>query len=209
MTATEPIQAGPYPEPSDAPDGPNQMAGIVTWAAGRTNTRFANVTARDAAITGPVEGMEAFTGSGSTAQKWLYLNAAWRDITPGSWTAYTPTLTGVTLGNGAITGRYLATPQMLTVRARLAVGSSTVISGGIAVGLPLAVSTALNFPWGTTEVVDASAPSRRYLGACLLVSSTSMIGLIDTGTGAAQVSGAAPITVASGDALSLEASFEV
>jgi len=81
MPATEPIQAGPYPVPSDAPDGPNQMSAIVAWTAGRLNMRFASTTTRDAAIPTPTEGMVAYTGTGAALTEWLYKNAAWQDTT--------------------------------------------------------------------------------------------------------------------------------
>ncbi|WP_159622665.1 hypothetical protein [Ruania rhizosphaerae] len=77
MPANEPVQQGPYPTPPDPPDGPNQMSAIVTWAAGRLNMRFADVPALEAEIPSPVEGMEAFTGSGSSAVKWIYVNGDW------------------------------------------------------------------------------------------------------------------------------------
>lgn len=81
MPATEPIQGGPYPEPSDPPDGPNQMSAIAVWAAGRLVMRFSTPAARDAAITSPVEGMVAMTGTGAALREWTYVNGSWRDVT--------------------------------------------------------------------------------------------------------------------------------
>lgn len=77
MTANEPVQGGPYPEPTDPPDGPNQLAAIATWAAGRLVMRFASEVARDAAIPSPVEGMVAVTGAGDDLRAWIYHGTAW------------------------------------------------------------------------------------------------------------------------------------
>lgn len=102
--ATEPIQAGPYPVPSDAPDGPNQLKAVVDWAAPRLNMRFATTAARDVAIAVPAEGMECVTGTGAAMVKWLYRNGAWLDWTPR------PEGAALTLGTGytAIGGGYAA-----------------------------------------------------------------------------------------------------
>ncbi|UFU03428.1 hypothetical protein LQF12_02120 [Ruania suaedae] len=53
------------------------MGAITTWAANRLNMRFASEAARDAALPNPTEGMEAFTGTGPSATKWVYYNGAW------------------------------------------------------------------------------------------------------------------------------------
>lgn len=208
MPATEPIQGGPYPEPSDPPDGPNQMAALVTWAAPRTVMRFASTTARDSAIPSPVEGMVAITGTGAGLRQWLYVAGAWRDVTAGLWTAWTPTWSGVTLGNGTSSGRYQLTPGGLVVRAQLSLGSSSSVSGQVTLVLPEAVVTSLNVPRGTAQVIDASASNRRYLGACLLTSATTLIGLVDTGGGGAPISTNVPVTLASGDSITFEAYLE-
>lgn len=77
MTATEPVQGGPYPEPTDPPDGPNQLKAIVDWAASRSVMRFASDVARDAAITSPVAGMKAITGTGATLVEWIHDGSSW------------------------------------------------------------------------------------------------------------------------------------
>ena len=87
--ATEPIQALPYPEPSDAPDGPNQIKALVDAVAPLLNLEYADTTARDAAVTSPVEGMRCATGSGATMVWWRYHNGAWRGWRPATSTLVT------------------------------------------------------------------------------------------------------------------------
>lgn len=109
MPVTEPIQAGPYPEPSDPPDGPNQMAALAVWAAGRLVMRFASPAARDAAITSPVEGQEAFTGTGATSVKWRRVGTRWSRVDP-------VVVSTVVTSPVAITGSYtvMATAPTIT-----------------------------------------------------------------------------------------------
>jgi len=99
--ATEPIQALPYPEPSDAPDGPNQIKALVDAVAPRLNTVYADTTARDAAILTPTEGTEAFTGTGATAAKWRYEGSDWRTVSANR--ISTKVTSPVSIGTGATT----------------------------------------------------------------------------------------------------------
>ncbi len=85
--ANEPIQGGPYPDPSDPPDGPAQMSAIVAWIAGRSNMRFASTAARDAAIPSPVSGMSCYVDSDKTYYAcvdgaWIVLwqDSGWVDV---------------------------------------------------------------------------------------------------------------------------------
>jgi hypothetical protein len=54
----------------------------------------------------------------------------------GSWTSYTPTWTGISLGNGTSSGRYIKVGKTVTLEATLTFGSTTSVTGGISVSLP-------------------------------------------------------------------------
>lgn len=58
-----------------------------------------------------------------------------------TWTAYTPTLSGMSLGNGTINGRYMLIGKMVFIRITINAGSTTTYSGVITVGLPVAAVT--------------------------------------------------------------------
>jgi hypothetical protein len=75
MTSFEPVQAGPYLIPSDAPDLANISKAIVDWAAPRSNMRFASTAARDAAIPSPVEGMVSWLND--TNRLYVHTGTAW------------------------------------------------------------------------------------------------------------------------------------
>lgn len=80
MPIEEPIQNLPAPINSDPPDGPAQIAAVNAATVDRLNMRFASVAARDAALPNPVDGMEAVTGSGISAVKWIYINGEWVQV---------------------------------------------------------------------------------------------------------------------------------
>lgn len=71
-------------------------------------------------------------------------------------TAYTPTLTNVTLGNGSITGRYQRVGAYCIVGIHLAFGSTTSVSGLIGISLPFTAApdtttrSSGNFSYGDT-----------------------------------------------------------
>lgn len=201
MTATEPIQGGPYPEPSDPPDGPNQMAALATWAAGRLVMRFASTTARDAAITSPVEGMVCQTGTGASLTEWTYRSGSWQNTTvPGAWTAYTPTLSGTfQLGNGIVTARHCQIGKLGQAYARITLGSTSVM-GSLNVGLPW--TEYLPTP-GRVIFLDAGTA---YVPGMLLTGASKM--QILTASGAA-LSPTVPFAWSPGDVIYARADAEV
>lgn len=217
MTAFEPLQAGPYPEPTDPPDGPNQLAALATWAAGRLVMRFATTTTRDAAITSPVEGMRCVTGSGATLTDWQYRDGAWRNVTIGDVTAYTPTLTTSgtqpNLGStGAATGKYVRNGMQLAVYFDLLFGGSG-ITGGTqtwVIGLPAGfiadesiLSTVGPVP-GRVRYLDSSASVAGYFDLRVSTGGTGLVGVWSAAspTGSLQsLTGANPWAPATGDRL--------
>lgn len=58
----------------------------------------------------------------------------------GAWTAYTPTITNLTLGNGTRVARYLKKGKTLKLRIDLIGGSTSSASGAINIGLPAGMS---------------------------------------------------------------------
>lgn len=94
--AAEPIQGLRYPAGGDEPDGPAAVKNLADDVVKLTNMKFASVAARDATLVGssaPVDGMECFTGSGTTEVKWLRHNGQWVRIY-GDMTVVPLTITG-------------------------------------------------------------------------------------------------------------------
>ena len=62
--------------------------------------------------------------------------AAVRGTVPGPWAAYTPTLVGLTLGNGSLNCAYSLVGKSLMLRINVLFGSTTAITGSVSISLP-------------------------------------------------------------------------
>lgn len=114
-------------------------AGQVLTAAQMDNVNcgipvFATTTTRDAAFgsTGEktlAEGQFAYIEATNTTQ--YYDGAAWQELGGGTWAAWTPTYTNLTLGNGTVVARYAQVGKIVTAYYKLTYGSTTSITGSI------------------------------------------------------------------------------
>lgn len=87
-----------------------------------------------------------------------------------AFTAYTPTLTNVTQGNGIIAGAYYRVGRFVTFRAILTFGGTTTVSGSVGIGLPFAAaSSSIGKLYGYIQ--DAS-PATTYPAFVTLSSTT-------------------------------------
>lgn len=97
----------------------DDLASIV----GRASV-FADVTARNAAIPNPRAGRRVMVG---TSQH-LHDGTGWLAYDT-DWTAYTPTLTNMTLGNGTLTAAYLRMGRLARLRFEFEFGSTSSVTG--------------------------------------------------------------------------------
>lgn len=87
------------------------------------------------------------------------------------WTAYTPTLSGITLGNGTLSGRYKQIGKTVYFSISLTLGStSSITATGPLFGLPVAAvagrrqaaaveyydSSATSLVWGLSEIASST-----------------------------------------------------
>jgi hypothetical protein len=72
----------------------------------------------------------------------------------GAWTTYTPTLTNITIGNGAITARYQQVGKTVNFQIGLSLGTTSSITGFLQMTLPI---IALNAGAYSTLIYDDSA----------------------------------------------------
>ena len=123
--------------------------------------------------------------------------------TPESYTAWTPTFTGITIGNGTVTGRHYKAGRIGICEFELVFGSTTAINGsGADINLPYALlqatwfATVHLFDNGTGTFVGSSngATVRR-----LVVSGTALAVAIITPT--------QPFTWTTGDRISYRATY--
>lgn len=120
------------------------------------------------------------------------------------WTAYTPvwtaTTTNPTIGNGAITGAFIAVGKLVVWRFNITMGSTTGFgSGSYEISLP--VTSAIAFPYvhGDVSCFDTSM-SLVYHRRITSSGPTTKVVMQDDDT--VRVTQAAPFTWASGDRLS-------
>jgi hypothetical protein len=84
-------------------------------------------------------------------------------VTPSyTWTTYTPTNSGITVGNGTQTARYVKIDKTVTVSYRLVLGSTSSLSGAILVGLP---SSNNSFANCVVNCTDAGSGNYLAVGA--------------------------------------------
>ena len=125
------------------------------WVVQNTPT-FANTPARDAAIPNPTAGIKCVIGSGATYSEWVHDGTSWVRSEVGTWRAFTPAWSNLTLGNGTSVGRYVRIGNTVHAYYSLAFGSTTVVTGGLYVALPI---TALNPGCGSGTLFDSSTPA--------------------------------------------------
>lgn len=179
----------------------------------QTISPFASTAARDTAITSPVNGMLCYTTD--TGTLWTYLVTAGGWVPhgqTGGWIAYTPawtaSTTNPTIGNGTIDGAYMKVGRMVTVRARILVGTTTTAgTGTYFVSVPFASSAATPAQLVNALFTDASTANfHRYVGN--LPTSSSIL-QFPTGDGTvAQWGAASPVAPANGDTFIISGTYE-
>ena len=140
--------------------GANAQTSVPLYAAGEILTAanmnisagtgvpvFATTTTRDAAFGGTgektlAEGQVCYVEA-APKKLMIYNGTSWIPYDIDA-TAYTPTLTNVTLGNGVVNGAYQRIGSYVCVGVHLAFGSTTSVSGLIGIGLPFTVASGAN-----------------------------------------------------------------
>jgi len=125
---------------------------VNTYLMQQSVMRFTTTAAADTALGATkAEGMVVFATSTDTLH--IYNGAAWIPVATalgsgtgymGAWVGYTPTLTGITLGNGTTSFTYVQQGKTVHVRGRLTFGSTTAVTGAASISLPV-TATSVNF----------------------------------------------------------------
>ncbi len=137
MPTPDVIQGTDLPAYTDAPAIPDDVATIFYSLLARGIPRFANTDARNAAYPSPAEQqMCAVAGVGVQIVRSGQWTTIWAP-TDGVWSNYTPTLDGVTVGNGVVEGRWMRRGRMIHGRVKLTLGTTSSVSGTIGMALPV------------------------------------------------------------------------
>jgi hypothetical protein len=98
---------------------------------------FATTAARSSAIPTPTEGMFAITKDDDELD--YYNGSAWVSALPvGAWKAYTPTLSGLTIGNGVLDFKYSQIGKTVHVKGKITLGSTSSVTTTVDIGTPVA-----------------------------------------------------------------------
>ena len=127
----------------------------------------------------------------------------------GAWTAYTPTLSNWTLGNGTVSGSYCQIGKVVHFRLTMIVGSTTAIGSSPTFTVP--VNMASTSAWNVRGYIrDISLGAAGCYELASRPASTTAIGGFYTGTNGQQLSfnSTTPFTWDSGDAVQLAGTYE-
>jgi len=121
--------------------------------------------------------------------------------TPAALTTYTPSFTGLTLGNGTVVAKYCKVGGVIVDEIVITFGSTTAITGGITIGGMQAANSSAALFTGWVNLHDAG--TIYYTGVAKQASSTSVEILAQSTSGAyaavATISATVPHTWATGD----------
>lgn len=132
----------------------------------------------------------------------------------GAWTAYTPTLTAVTLSptlgtGGTQTGRWNAIGKLITANISVVFGTALVVAGSGAYRIALPTAAQANATiLGTGMLYDSSTATMKHVTALFQSSTTLTMYLGDAGAGVFEVTNAVPWTWAANDQIWLNLSYE-
>ena len=146
-------------------------------------------------ITASTAELNIMDGVTSTAAE---LNAL--DGQTGAWTAFTPTLTNITLGNGTNSGKYIKLGKLVVASYWFKFGSTTSITGSMGFSLPVTGSSVPQTPQFICTILDSGT---QYLSGTVHISSTrcDLLALNSSGTYLTTVgcSSTVPMTWATND----------
>ena len=155
---------------------------------------------------------DATAGAVLTAAQW---DATVRDgfNAFGAWTAYTPTLTGFTLGNGTITGRYMRVQKWCRWQALFTFGSSSAAASAAPV-FTLPPSATLSSSWPTLAEIGRATffdTGTATYSAPVRIASPTTVGCNIHGTSGIHTtpSTTTPFTWTTGDAIFIDCEGEL
>ena len=165
-------------------------AGDIIFRNGSAPTRLGIGTA----------GQVLTVNSGATAPEWA-------TPTGSTWTTWSPTYTGLTVGNGTITARYNTNNNVVYFQWKLVFGSTSSISGDVTVSLPLTANTSNSL--AQVSILDEFVAYYVGIG---LVGTTSVLARVTTAGGTyvgnASLSSTVPMTWNSGDSMVVAGFYE-
>ena len=181
---------------------------VNTYLMNQSISTFSTTSARNAAITSPVEGQFAYINLNDITT--YYDGTAWRNFMfPSTWIAYTPTLSNITLGSGGTSAFYYqVVGKQVNVRGRITLGTTGALTGVATFSLPINAITADQFWDAGAMLIDGA---NFYPGMVRVGTSTATVLAIaasGTYTTAGNTAFNIPFTWAMGDVINVGFSYE-
>lgn len=118
-----------------------------------------------------------------------------------AWVSYTPSLSGITLGNGTLTGSYKKIGRTVFYRVSLTFGSTTSITGAVYIGTPTTIVGSAAQPLAEVFLLDANVgyySGRQFGNGAVLYMSNPVIAITATN----------PFTWTTSDAIIIKGFYE-
>lgn len=154
----------------------------------------------------PVSGMTIYETD--TECYATYSGSAWIRRLGGTWATYTPTITGVTVGNGTISGRWSMTGKTVTGTLIFTAGSTSSYSGTFDFSLPTAAASWYSgdyMPIGHGAVHNGTGATRRLTQLVWNTSTTARM-FLETTSGF--VTNVAPFTFGTAAVITANFTYE-
>jgi hypothetical protein len=187
---------------------------VDTYLMHQAVMRFTTTSAADTAIgANKAEGMVVFATSTDTLH--IYNGAAWIPVAQalgsgtgymGAWQGYTPTFSNLSVGNGTTAFTYVQQGKTVHVRGRISLGTTSTVTGLIAISLPVtAVSS--NF---VASITGRAGGTDHILYAASTTTTLSISAVTANGayTSRANTSATVPGTWTNGDNITFSATYE-
>lgn len=187
---------------------------VNTYLMKQAVMTFTTTSAADTALgANKTEGMLVYATSNEFLYAWN--GAAWIPFASalgsgngymGAWVGYTPTFTGITVGNGTSAFTYVQQGKTVHVRGRFTFGSTSAVTGAASISLPV-TAVAVNF------VPNLTARAGGVDYAMLPIATTTTIGVNALGSAGAYtnrttLSNLIPGTWTTNDYITFSATYE-
>lgn len=186
---------------------------VDTYLMEQSVMRFTTTSNADTALGATkAKGMLVYATNTDTLH--IYNGAAWIPVATalgsgtgymGAWPGYTPTLTGITLGNGSVSFTYVQQGKTVHLRGRITFGTTTVVTGAVSISLPV------NNTGFFVGNVILRAAGVDYIGALNNTSTVANIAAVGSAGAYANrtnLSTVIPATWTSGDLITISFTYE-
>jgi hypothetical protein len=132
-----------------------------------------------------------------------------------AWASYSPTPTGITIGNGTVTALWKQIGKEIIVDAVITFGSTTSVTGAVSISLPATAATRYGSLFSVVDGVSALNDSgiATYVGVVFFNNSTSTANIrVSNASGTylatTELSSTVPFTWGTGDSIQTKFNYE-